>query len=73
MAFKERGDNVMILNTTFNYKINRRKVQHEIKLELKNMLGGKAKLFEYYDEAERKIDLAKQLPLVPSIYYVFYF
>lgn len=72
-SFSERGENVFVLTNSLSYKINRKKAQHEFKLELKNMTGNRAKLFERYNEATREIDYAKQLGFLPNIYYVIYF
>lgn len=71
--FTKQGDDLFILNATFNYKINRKKTRHEFKLDIKNATNNQAKVMERYNKATREIDNSKQLSLLPSLYYILYF
>jgi hypothetical protein len=71
--FTKQGDDLFILNATFNYKINRKKTRHEFKLDIKNATNNQAKIMERYNKATREIDSSKQLSLLPSLYYILYF
>lgn len=71
--FTKQGDDIFILNATFNYKINRKKTQHEFKLDIKNASNNQAKIMERYNKATREIDDAEQLSILPSLYYILYF
>ncbi|PXY02186.1 TonB-dependent receptor [Marinifilum breve] len=69
----KQGDDLFILNLTFNYKINRKKTRHEFKLDLKNASNNQAKILERYNKATREIEDGEQLSLLPSLYYILYF
>lgn len=71
--FSKQGDDLFILNLTFNYKINRKKTRHEFKLDLKNATNNQAKILERYNKATREIENGEQLSLLPSLYYILYF
>ncbi|TKG97316.1 TonB-dependent receptor [Puteibacter caeruleilacunae] len=71
--FTERGDDIFILNVSFNYKLNRKKTRHEFKLELKNATNHSANIMERYNKATREIEYAEQLSIFPNVYYILYF
>lgn len=71
--FTKQGDDLFILNATFNYKINRKKTRHEFKLDIKNATNSQAKIMERYNKATREIDDSEQLSILPSLYYILYF
>lgn len=71
--FTKQGDDLFILNLTFNYKINRKKTRHEFKLDFKNATNNQAKILERYNKATREIEDGEQLSLLPSLYYILYF
>lgn len=71
--FAKQGDDLFILNLTFNYKINKKKTRHEFKLDLKNASNNQAKILERYNKATREIEDGEQLSLLPSLYYILYF
>ena len=71
--FTKQGDDLFILNLSFSYKVNRKKTQHEFKIDIKNATNNQAKILERYNKATRKIEFGEQLGLLPNFQYILYF
>lgn len=71
--FSKQGDDLFILNVSFSYKVNRKKTQHEFKIDIKNASNNQAKILERYNKATREIDSGEQLSILPSLQYILYF
>lgn len=71
--FAERGTDVFVLNFAVNYRINKRRVSHEFKADIQNMLNNQATIDYYYNDTTKKIESIKQLALLPVISYTLNF
>lgn len=71
--FSKQADDLFILNLSFSYKVNRKKTQHEFKIDIKNATNNQAKILERYNKATRKIENGEQLSILPSLQYILYF
>ena len=71
--FTKQGDDLFILSASISYKVNRKKTQHEFKIDIKNVSNNKAKIMERYNSATHEIEDAEQLSILPSIQYILYF
>lgn len=71
--FTKQGDDLFVLNVAFSYKVNRKKTQHEFKIDIKNASNNEAKILERYNQATDKIEDGTQLSILPSLQYVLYF
>jgi hypothetical protein len=72
-AYKTGLDKVYQVNLTVSYSINRPKVRHEIYLDIYNVFNNQARVYEYYDEYNRRPDYYTQLNLLPNIMYKIHF
>lgn len=74
-AYENKIEDNHQITLSFNYKIDKPKATHELKLELQNITGFKAKVTEYYDESEpNNIGyLAFPVGLFPNLMYRVYF
>tara|TARA_B100000809_G_scaffold261243_1_gene309754 strand:+ start:5480 stop:7825 length:2346 start_codon:yes stop_codon:yes gene_type:complete len=72
-VYSEKGDDVFYANIAGSYRVNRKKTSHEFKLEFTNLTNNKAKVTEYYNDNNRKIEVGYQLPMIPNIMYILSF
>jgi hypothetical protein len=72
-AFSERGDNIFIINLAISYRIDNRKINQELKLDLQNLTNNAAKLGYYYNDITGKVESFTQLPLLPVLFYTISF
>lgn len=72
-AFSEKGDNVFIANLAITYRIDKRKISQELKLDLQNATNNAAMIGRYYDTTQDKIKTIEQLSLLPVIIYTVQF
>ncbi len=72
-AYENRLDNVFQMNFTASYTINRRKVRHEIYLDIYNVFNNAARIHEYYDEYKEQKGFYTQLNMIPNIMYKIHF
>lgn len=71
--FANRGTDVFVLNFAVNYRINKRRVSHEFKADIQNMLNNQATIDYYFNSTTNKIESIKQLALLPVISYTLNF
>ena len=72
-VYSEKGDDVFYTNIAASYRVNRKRTSHEFKLEFTNLTNNKAKVTEYYNDNNRKIEVGYQLPMIPNIMYILSF
>ncbi|UTW61904.1 TonB-dependent receptor [bacterium SCSIO 12741] len=65
----ENSDDVLQLNLAVYYKVNRKKVTHEFKVDIQNLTNSQAMVQEFYNPYTEKIEKSTQLPLLPVISY----
>lgn len=70
-AFSFRYNDIFCLNLAVNYRIDRRKVSHIVKLDVQNVTNNQAIVEEYFDNG--KVQYWKQLGLLPNVLYTFEF
>lgn len=68
-----KGDDIFFLNLGMTYRINRKKVTHEVKLDIQNVTNNKAAVGYYYDDTNQKIGEYYQLSLIPNLMYIIKF
>ena len=71
--FKEKQDDIVFLNFSAGYKVNRKKATHEIKLEVLNATNNNATVSNYYSDSQKSIESLYQWPLLPNISYTINF
>ncbi|MCK4662215.1 MAG: TonB-dependent receptor [Bacteroidales bacterium] len=74
-AYENKIEDNHQVTISVNYKINKPKATHEIKLELQNITGYKVKVTEYYDKSKPNSIgyLAYPIGLFPNLMYRVYF
>lgn len=72
-AFSEKGDNVFIANLAATYRVDKRGISHELKLDIQNVTNNAAMVGKYFDSAHGKVKTYDQLPLLPVIVYTVHF
>lgn len=72
-AFEKSNDAVFFVNMGVQFRMERRRVTHEIKLDVQNLTGQQAIVDYYYDNTKEKITPLKQLGTLPTIAYYIYF
>lgn len=70
-AFSFQYDDIFYLNLAVDYRIDRRKVSHILKLDVQNLTNNQTVVEEYYDDG--KIKAWRQLGLLPNILYTLEF
>ncbi|MCB0629533.1 MAG: TonB-dependent receptor [Saprospiraceae bacterium] len=69
MPYSARGDNVLRIDLSLTYRINRPKTTQLLKLEIQNINNGDALVEQYYNKYSEKIEDIRQLPMLPVIFY----
>jgi CarboxypepD_reg-like domain/TonB dependent receptor-like, beta-barrel len=74
-AYENSIENSYQVTLSVNYKIDKPRATHELKLELQNLTGHKSKITEYYDETQPNSIgyLAFPVGLFPNLMYRVYF
>ncbi len=72
-AYNSSLDNVFQMNFTAGYSFNRPRVRHEIYLDIYNVFGNQARIYEYYNEYKDDRDYYTQLNMIPNIMYKIHF
>ena len=72
-AFSLRGDDIFIANLGIAYRINKRKISQEIKLDIQNLTNSNGVVDQYYNSATDAIEYVYQLGFLPNIMYTFEF
>ena len=73
-AYENALDDVINLNFSVSYKINRAKSTHEIFIDLMNVTNNEARIYEFYDESQPgKVGYTKQMFFFPNLMYRVYF
>lgn len=72
-AFDTKNADIYTLNIAINYRINKKHVSHEFKIDVQNVTGNSAITDYYYNDASKKIESIKQLPTLPILSYTLNF
>jgi len=72
-AFTLRGDDIFIANLGISYRVNKRKISQEIKLDIQNITNNSGMVDQYYNSATDEIEYVYQLGLLPNIMYTIEF
>lgn len=68
-SYSAQGDNVLRVDFSVSYRINRPKTTQLLKIELQNINNGNALVEQYYNPYSEKIEDIRQLPMLPIIFY----
>ncbi len=71
--FGKKGDDIFTANLGVTYRINRKKVTHELKLDIQNITNNQAVIGRYYNGKDQTIKEFYQLSLIPNIMYILKF
>ncbi len=69
MPFSQAGDDVLRLDFSISYNINRPETTQILKLEVQNVTSNSALVEQYYNNFGGKIVEINQLPVLPVIFY----
>jgi hypothetical protein len=72
-AWENKLDDVLQLNLSVSYRMNRSKASHELVIDMVNVLGGNARTWEYYNKYTDRIAYYNQLEFLPNIMYRVHF
>jgi hypothetical protein len=72
-AFVRQNDPVYFMNLGVQFRMERRRVTHELKLDVQNLSGRQAIVDYYYDNTKQKVTELKQLGTLPTLAYYLYF
>ncbi len=67
--FSQQGDDVLRLDFSLTYRINRPKTTQFLKLEMQNLTSHDALVEQYYNHYGGKIVEIRQLPILPALFY----
>jgi len=68
-----KGDDIFYANLGVTYRINRKKVTHEFKLDIQNVTNNQAAVGRYYNSKDQKVEEYYQLSLIPNLMYIIKF
>jgi hypothetical protein len=72
-AFEQKNDDVFSINLGIVYRIDRKRCNHEFKLDVQNITNNQANIDYYYNNTTKKINSIKQLSTLPVLSYTINF
>lgn len=72
-AFEQKNDDVFSINLGIVYRMDRKRTNHEIKLDVQNITNNQADIDYYYNSTTQKISTIKQLSTLPVLSYTINF
>ena len=73
-AYKDKLDNIFLLNFSVSYKFNKPRATHEIFLDMMNITNSQARMTEYYDESKPgNVGYTTSFGFFPNLMYRVYF
>lgn len=72
-AFEQKNDDVFSINLGIVYRMDRKRTNHEIKLDVQNVTNNQADIDYYYNSTTQKISTIKQLSTLPVLSYTINF
>lgn len=72
-TYASKLDDIFFANLGVTYRVNRKKVTHEVKLDIQNVTNNKAAVGQYYDSDTQKIEEYYQLSIIPNLMYILKF
>lgn len=68
-AFEQKNDDIFTVNFSVLYRLNSRKMSHEVKFDVQNLTAKKAVVDQYFDPASGKMLNINQLATFPVLSY----
>lgn len=68
-----KADDVLFLNIAINYRVNKQKLSHEVKLDIQNLTNNNTAIDYYYNTVTKEIDEIPQLSMFPVVSYTVHF
>ncbi len=72
-TFESKLDDIFYANLGITYRINKKKVTHEVKLDIQNASNSQGTVGQYYDSDNEKIVDYYQLSIIPNLMYILKF
>lgn len=72
-VWSEKGDAVQKLDVVLSYRLGRKKVSHEFKLDVQNVLNARTAVYRYFDRRTGTIKDVPQLTMLPVFQYTLRF
>ena len=72
-TYDSKLDDIFFANLGVTYRINKKKVTHEVKLDIQNVSNNQATVGMYYDSDNQKIEEYYQLSIIPNLMYIIKF
>ena len=70
---ESKYDDIFMANLGVTYRVNKKKVTHEVKLDIQNVTNNQAAVGSYYDSDSQKIEEYYQLSIIPNLMYILKF
>ena len=68
-----KGDAIGKLDVVLAYRVGRRRVSHEVKADVQNVLGSQTPVYWYYNSRRDRLDSVNQLAILPVLGYTLRF
>ena len=72
-TYASKLDDIFFANLGVTYRVNKKKVTHEVKLDIQNVSNNQATVGQYYDADNEKIQEYYQLSIIPNLMYIIKF
>ncbi|MGB0807098.1 MAG: TonB-dependent receptor [Salibacteraceae bacterium] len=72
-AYEGKYDDIFLTNLAVTYRVNKKKVTHEVKLDIQNVTNNQAAVGNYYNSDSQEIEEYYQLSLIPNLMYIIKF
>lgn len=72
-GFSEKGDAIFFANIGVTYRIDKKRVTHAFKIDVRNVTNHQARIREWYSNRTGQIEYDTQLSMIPNIMYTLKF
>lgn len=72
-TYESKLDDILFANLGVTYRVNKKKVTHEVKLDIQNVTNSQAAVGNYYNSESQEIEEYYQLSLIPNLMYILKF
>jgi hypothetical protein len=72
-GFAAKGDPIFFTNIGLTYRVNKKRVTHSFKIDVRNVTNNQARIREWYNDRTQSIEYDTQLSMIPNLIYTLKF
>jgi len=72
-GFSAKGDPIFFTNIGLTYRVDKKRVTHAFKIDVRNVTNNQARIREWYNDRTQSIEYDTQLSMIPNLIYTLKF